>query len=452
MSTFLAYTSPAAGHLFPLVPGLLALQDRGHEVHVRTAAELVDGARAAGLRHVEALDPRISDVEVRDYEARSGKERLVVGFENLLGRGPAEADDLRRAVAASEPDAVLVDSNAYGAAVAVQAAGLRWASTIPSLLPFPGAGIPPYGLGLAPARGPLARVRDGVLWALVERMYGKAMLPGLNALRAAEGLAPISSPLDHVLAPDRILVLTGEPLEYPRSDAPASVRFVGAQSWDPPAATPAWLEEPGDPWVLVTCSTEYQGDEALAAAAIEALRDEPVRVVVTLADAHGVELPGAPNARVERFLAHGPVLERAVAVVCHGGMGIVQKSVARGVPVVAVPFGRDQPEVARRLVEAGAGVKLSAKRLTPDRLRAAVREAIVKRPAAEAAAARLREAGGPAAFARAAEELVARPGSCAGLAVAQAASSPVWLCWFAGPTPATTVAGRAPASGGMPTT
>jgi UDP:flavonoid glycosyltransferase YjiC (YdhE family) len=143
------------------------------------------------------------------------------------------------------------------------------------------------------------------------------------------------------------------------------VRFVGAQSWDPPAPEPEWLREPGEPWVLVTCSTEYQGDEALAAAAIDALRGEPVRVVVTLADAHGAELPSAPNARVERFVPHGPVLERAAAVVCHGGMGIVQKSIARGVPVVAVPFGRDQPEVARRVVESGAGVALRAKRLTP---------------------------------------------------------------------------------------
>jgi MGT family glycosyltransferase len=426
MPTFLAYTSPAAGHLFPTVPGLLALQARGHEVHVRTARELVDGARAAGLRHVEALDARVPAVEVRDYEARSGRDRLVVGFENLLARGPAEAEDLRRALAETEPDAVLVDSNAYGAAVAVQRSGLPWASTIPSLLPFPGAGIPPYGLGLAPVRGPLGRVRDRVLWALVERMYGKAMLPGLNALRRDHGLPAIASPLDHVLAPDRILVLTGEPLEYPRTDAPAKVRFVGAQSWDPPAPAPAWLEEPGDPWVLVTCSTEYQGDEALAAAAIEALRDERVRVVVTLADAHGAALPDAPNARVERFVSHGPVLERAVAVVCHRGMGIVQKSVARGVPVVAVPFGRDQPEVARRVVEAGAGVALPARRLTADRLRGAVRAAIAKRPGAEAAGERLRAAGGRAAFARAAEELTARPGGDAALALAHTApSSPV---------------------------
>jgi UDP:flavonoid glycosyltransferase YjiC (YdhE family) len=187
MSTFLAYTSSAAGHLFPLVPGLLALQDRGHEVHVRTAAGLVDGARAAGLGHVDALNPRILEIEVRDYEARSGKGRLVVGFEHLLGRGPAEADDLGRALDQTGADAVLVDVNAYGAAVAAQRSGLPWATTLPSLLPLPGAGIPPYGLGLAPARGPLGRARDRALWNVVVRMYGKAMLPGLNALRRETG-------------------------------------------------------------------------------------------------------------------------------------------------------------------------------------------------------------------------------------------------------------------------
>src|SRR3954452_19893912 len=400
MSTFLAYSSPAAWHLFPLVPGLLALQDRGHEVHVYTASELVDGARAAGLRHVAALDARISDVEVRDYEARSGTQRLLVGLENLLARGPAEADDLRRAIAETEPDAVLVDVNAYGAAVAVQHTGLPWATTLPSLLPLPGAGIPPYGLGLAPATGPLGRLRDRVLWDLVERMYGKAMLPGLNALRREHGLPDLASPLEHVLAPDRILVLTGAPLEYPRADVPANVRFVGAQSWDPPAPEPEWLREPGDPWVLVTCSTEYQGDEALAAAGIEGLRGETVRGLGTLAGAAGVsELPKADNVRVERFVAHGPVLERAAAVVCHGGMGIVQKAVAAGVPIVAVPFGRDQPEVGRRIAESGVGVLVKQKDLSASRIRSAVRQARVMRPV-------VASPGGPAEFAGAVEEIV----------------------------------------------
>lgn len=40
-----------------------------------------------------------------------------------------------------------------------------------------------------------------------------------------------------------------------------------------------------------------------------------------------------PNASLHRFVPHSLVLTRAVAVVCHGGMGITQKALLAGVPV-----------------------------------------------------------------------------------------------------------------------
>ena len=49
---------------------------------------------------------------------------------------------------------------------------------------------------------------------------------------------------------------------------------------------------------------------------------------------------------------------------------------------------------------------LPSKKLTPERLRVAVREAIARRPGAEAAGARLRASGGPDRFADEAEELL----------------------------------------------
>jgi MGT family glycosyltransferase len=374
MTAFLAYTSPATGHAFPLVPGLQELRRRGHTVQLRTASPLVETIAATGLE-TAPLDRRIEELPVDDHLAR-GRQRLVRGFEALLARGEIEADDLRRAIVETRPEALLIDVNAYGAAVAAAASGLPWATTLPSLLPLEGAGIPPYGLGLRPRRGPLGRLRDRVLWALVVRMYGEAMLPRLNDLRAASGLDPFDSPFEQILSPDRLLVLTHRPLEYPRTDLPDKVRMVGPQSWDPAATEPPWLDEPGEPWVLVTCSTEYQGDEALAAAAATGLADEPVRVLITLGDADPADLPQAANVRYERFVPHRPVLERAAAVVCHGGMGITQKAILAGVPLVTVPFGRDQPEVARRVAECGAGVRLPARRLSPRRLRKAVREAM----------------------------------------------------------------------------
>jgi MGT family glycosyltransferase len=397
MARFLAYTSPAAGHLFPLVPGLLALQARGHAVRVLGPADLLGPVRACGLDAV-ALDPRIAQVEVHDYEAK-GLASLRRGLVELMARGDLERADLQRAIEDFKPDALLVDTNAYGGLAGAEASGLPFALVNPSLLAYPGRGIPPYGLGLKPARGPLGRVRDALLWPLVVRTYTRAMMPPLNALRASAGLAPLRDPIEHMNRPDRLFVLSGEPLEYPRVDAPEHVRFVGAQLWDPPVDVPEWLREDGDPWVLVTCSTDYQADEALAAAAIEALRDEPVRVIVTLGDAGADGLPSAPNARIERFVPHGPVLERAAAVVCHGGMGIVQKAIGAGVPVVTVPFGRDQPEVGRRVAESGTGVLVRRKDLSAARIRSAVREARTIRASATLS-------GGPESFASAAEELV----------------------------------------------
>jgi MGT family glycosyltransferase len=405
MSTFYAYTSPASGHIFPMVLGFLALQDRGHTVHLRTDPKHVDAVRAAGLRDVEAVDPRILEIPATDYEVSSPKERLTRGLEDLMKRGPYEMAQFRDDVAALQPDALLTDMNAYGAVVAAEATGLPWASIQPTLLAYPTDEIPPFGFGLKPIGGPVGRMRNRVMNRLMVSVYSKAMMPGINRLRADAGLAPLPDAIQHVIRPDRLIVLTGEPLEYPRTGLPDMFRHVGPQIWEPEEDAPDWLLEDGDPWVLVTCSTEYQGDETLARAAIEALRDEPVRVVVTLADAYGADLPSAPNARVERFVPHGHVLERAAAVVCHGGMGIVQKSVTAGVPLAVVPFGRDQPEVARRVTECGAGVTLPSKKLTPERLRLAVREAIAKRPGAEAAGARLRASGGPDRFADQAEEL-----------------------------------------------
>ncbi len=406
MSTILAYTSPAAGHTFPLMPGLLELRERGHDVTVRTAPELVGVVEDAGLR-ADAVAPEIVAIEPSDHEAKGARERLTRGVSDLVRRGRHEIGDLQQAIEEEDPDLLLIDLNAYGAAIAAEASGVPWAFTVPTLLPLPGNGIPPYGLGLKPMGGPLGRLRDRILTRSVTGMFDRAMLPELNAMRAGLGLPALGGVLEHLHRADAALVLTGAPLEYPRIDLPAGVHFVGAQLWDPPQETPDWLLEPGDPWVLVTCSTDYQGDERLAAAAIEALHDEPVRVVVTLADAArgAADLPTAPNARVERFVPHGPILERAAVVITHGGMGIVQKTIAAGVPLVTVPFGRDQPEVARRVSEAGAGVTLPPRRMTAGTLNDAYRAARAQQGVA-AASARLRAGAGGANLADAAERLV----------------------------------------------
>jgi MGT family glycosyltransferase len=406
MTRFLAYVSPAVGHTLPLVPGLLELQRRGHDVHVRTMPRLVPVLRDAGL-DASPVAPEVLDVPVTDYRAASDSERIHAGQVDLISRGRFDGPDFVSAVEEFRPDVVLVDVNAYGAQLEAESRDLPRATLMPTVVPVPGKGIPAYGIGMRPARGPLAGVRDRVMWRLVERMFGKAMLPGLNPMRRELGLPELASPLALWRAPNNVIALTSEPLEYARRDLPDNIHLVGSQPWEPPAERPAYLDEPGDPWVLVTCSTDYQGDERLARVAAEALRDEPVRVLITLADAYDqAAVATSGNVRVERFVPHGHVLSQAAAVVCHGGMGIVTKAAAAGVPSVVVPFGRDQPEIARRVTEAGAGVSLKASRLTPERLRDAVRRARAVTDQARAVSQQLDPAGAPARFADAALSLV----------------------------------------------
>jgi hypothetical protein len=92
-------------------------------------------------------------------------------------------------------------------------------------------------------------------------------------------------------------------------------------------------------------------------------------------------------------------------------MGATQKALARGIPVCVVPFGRDQLEVARRVQVAGAGTRLPASRLRPDRLRTKVREAMTRTEGARRVATGFAAAGGATTAADAVENrlLSARP-------------------------------------------
>jgi MGT family glycosyltransferase len=157
--------------------------------------------------------------------------------------------------------------------------------------------------------------------------------------------------------------------------------------------------------VLVTCSTLSQNDRRIVEAACKAFAGQLRDAVVTTAAVDPAGFAPPPNVRIERFVPHTSVIERASCVVCHAGMGITQKALAHGVPVVAIPFGRDQPEVARRVEVSGAGVRLRLRRLDRDRLRKAVHDAMDLKPGADRVAHAFASAGGPGAAADALEAL-----------------------------------------------
>jgi MGT family glycosyltransferase len=412
MATVLAYTSPARGHLFPATAILLELAGRGHRIVLRTLASEVESMRSLGF-DAAAVDDRIPSIVEPSPLPRGTVAALRASIGVFAERAPFEAADLRAAIDGCEPDVVLVDVNAWGALAEAE----RWAAdgqpgtrSFVELFPYtpaiPSRDTPPFGPGLPPARGPLGRLRDAILRPVVFGTLERAVLPALNAVRRALGVSDVVDARDMFTRASLMIITTAEPFDYPRRDWPEQAVLVGPCEWEPDVAEPDWLSSVREPIVLVTTSSEAQDDGRLVQVALDAFADEPFHVVATLPAGIHDSYRVPANAHIAEFIPHSALLSRAAVAVTHGGMGATQKALARGVPVCAVPFGRDQHEVARRVVTSGAGTMLRPSRLTSQRLRAAVLDARDRTAGAQHIRDAFAAAGGPVAAANAIEQRV----------------------------------------------
>ncbi len=411
MASILIYTSPARGHLYPLVGTMLGLQARGHSVHVRTLANEVDGLHALGL----SASPIAMEIETReldDWRGSNTMQVLELAMRTFGDRALLEVDDVQEAIAESAADVLLVDTNSWGAQAVAEASGLPWATFQPYFTPWPATGVPPFGPGLQRSTSLIGRARDALMGKVIFSKMSQYALPSINMTRTRLGLEPLGNYFELLQRPPRVFYFTVEELEYPREHWPDSFQFVGPTQREQPAEVPEWLAEIERPIALVTISTERQGDRDLIDTALQTLPEQGYFVVATTA-AHEPDKFGGnghSDYRVERFVPHGPILDRAAVVVCHGGMGITQRALAHGVPVVVVPFGRDQPDVARRVEYAEAGVRLLPKDLNAETLARAARQARSMQAGAARIADAFARSGSDTAVVNGIEELLVEAG------------------------------------------
>lgn len=376
MAVILAYGSPSLGHLLPLAALLSELVERGHRVHLRTMAAGVEKAGTAGI-NAEAVDPRIEAMVAPEWLARNALDVLKMSIDVLCQRAVLEIDDLRAAIERTQPDAVIIDANCWGAMSLTDAGETPWLVFSPFTPYLRSPGVPPFGPGLRPRAGIGGRLRDAAFRPFVTYLFDRRMLPRVNAVRESVGV-PTAGSVDELMrrAP-LLLAVGGEPFEYPHPGWGEGVHLVGACVFEPgPASVADWVDSIDRPIVLVNTSSIKQADTVLACTALRALADEPVHVVATFPAGVPQGLAVPPNATVRQFVPHGVVLDRACCAVTHGGMGTTVKALDRGVPVCVVPFARDQAEVARRVEVARCGVRLPADKLTASALRDAVRTAM----------------------------------------------------------------------------
>ncbi|MGC2654626.1 MAG: nucleotide disphospho-sugar-binding domain-containing protein, partial [Mycobacterium sp.] len=156
--------------------------------------------------------------------------------------------------------------------------------------------------------------------------------------------------------PVRRLIATLPALEVPRPDWPDEAVLVGPLHFEPTDHVLPIPPGPG-PVVMIAPSTALTGTVGMAQTALNCLvpgktLSAGARVVVSRL--HGPELTVPPWAVVGRG-RQDALLAHADVVVCGGGHGLVAKALLAGVPLVVVPGGGDQWEIANRVVRQGSG-------------------------------------------------------------------------------------------------
>lgn len=241
---------------------------------------------------------------------------------------------------------------------------------IPGVLAFhmpeylPGTNRPPGMFGLKPGRGTIGRIRDRILTGLF-KMKLKGFLPAINETRIKLNLPALEQTTDLFHGANLRLIQTLERFDFPLEPKPANVRYTGpvlndpdwTSSWSNP-----WSEGDPRPLVVISLSSTFQNQHAAIQSAIDALRDQEIRGLVTLGPALEKDSFSVPeNVIVVDSAPHSKVFPEADLVITHAGHGTVMKALSHGLPLVCLPMGRDQNDNAVKVQHQGCGISLSAK-------------------------------------------------------------------------------------------
>ncbi|MDT8322901.1 MAG: hypothetical protein RRA94_02230, partial [Bacteroidota bacterium] len=191
MKTALIYTSPARGHLYPMMDVALELKSRGYGVVVQTLAGEKETVEAEGLRH-RAISPAIEALPLEDYRENNPVTQFRSAFRTWLARAPHEIEDLRESRDEVQPDLLIVDVNTWGAAAFAEAEGRPWVMFMPYCLPIPSPDTPAFGPGFAPPRNVIHRLRDRIVDGLVRRSV-RGQVAGLNRIRSEMGVPALAA-------------------------------------------------------------------------------------------------------------------------------------------------------------------------------------------------------------------------------------------------------------------
>ncbi|SAK85763.1 UDP-glucuronosyl/UDP-glucosyltransferase [Caballeronia fortuita] len=386
---------PLVGHLNPILSVGKALIDAGHDVIGMTSTSLrhkISGIGGAFRPLQGEANRDLSDFAVAFPEfsqMKPGLDMTKFYFERVFADPLIDQYTSLCNVLDELPiDLVVTDNLFFGA--------------IPLLLKHPRCERPPIAFcgttyllsrrdDLAPCNLGLPFAEPKAYASIAEEVDKEFLAPfasNLNALLLRAGSPPLHENIFDATArlPDLHLQLTVPSFEFPRSNLPAPLRYVGALPiMSGQAPLPPWSSELDGSRrvVLVTQGTLSNHDfSQLVSPALDALADRSDLLVVVTAGGRCIDsIPGRIpfNARIAKYLPFEWLLPKIDLLVTNGGYGTVNQALAHGIPVIGAGQSEDKADVNARIAWSGVGIDLQTDRPSVDAIRTAV-DTVMSKP------------------------------------------------------------------------
>lgn len=248
----------------------------------------------------------------------------------------------------------------------------------------------PWGPGDAPGNSPAGRARNiAANKKCHEETFAGTQLRFQEILRDLGAAVPDMFWRDATMRlADRFVQMCAPSVEYPRSNAPPTVRFSGGLGpglRDPMISYPEWWDDiavnAGKKHIVAVSQGTIQTDPTeLIIPTMLAFKGSQDVIVVAALGKRDATLPEGTlipkNTRYADFIPYDEMLRYSDVFVTNGGYGSVQHGLSIGVPLIVGGVRADKAENAVRVEWSGAGINLHTYLPTPEMVHQAVREVL----------------------------------------------------------------------------
>ena len=373
MAKIIIATVPLTGHVNPALPIAKELVARGHQLLWYCGNDFQQPIEQTGAsfrpykRANHYNDTSISKKHLGTTKMGALRQGIYYFKTVFYGQMNLQCNDLEEILDSFAADLILTDWMFMGAITLAEKRNIKWAIYSNSPIFYLSDDAPAPGGGSIPDGSEYGKYRNRSVNWLIRYVLFAPVQRFLNQQRLEVGLPPVKAFfLDHnVNICSLFLQFSTEKFEYPRSNLPKHVHYVG--SIHPPVIKEMdfadWqILKENKPVVFITQGTlDIDNINKLVIPSLNALKNMDLILLVTTAGKETDLLRREfkqPNIIIEEYIPYDRVMPFVDVLISNGGYGGVMNALSYGVPVIIAGNSEEKRDVASRLEYSGAGLNL----------------------------------------------------------------------------------------------